>query len=63
MNKKIILLVFDIILSITGIICLSASLAQEDKNQVLLSVGLICNSISLVMWCITSRKKREEKTE
>lgn len=52
---KNVLIVLGIIFSIVGIICLAICISQEEKNQTLLIIGLMCNALSIVTQRVSSR--------
>lgn len=58
MNKGLILPVIRILLSLTGLVSLAVCIAQPGENQVLLWLGLMCNSIAFILYCIANRKKK-----
>ena len=58
MDKKRILLFWGIAFALAGLICLALCLFQNEKKQILLSAGLMCNSIAFVINCIATRKKK-----
>lgn len=58
MNKKRILLFCGIAFASTGLICLALCIFQDGKNQILLSAGLMCESIAFVINCIANREKK-----
>lgn len=57
MSKKRILFFVRLLLAVTGIVCITFCIFSQGDNQVLLSLGLMCNSISLLL--MPSRKKEE----
>jgi len=50
--------IFGILLATVAIICIGICIFQEGQNKVLLSVGLLCNSLAFLLYCLTVRKKR-----
>ena len=57
MSKKRILLFCGIAFAIVGLTCLAVCIFQDGKNQILLSIGVMCSSIAFVINCIANRKK------
>lgn len=58
MRKKRILSIIGILIAIVGLVCLAICIFQDGKNQILLNLGLLCNSIAFIINCITNRKKK-----
>jgi len=50
--------VFGILLAVIAIICIGICIFQEGQNKVLLSIGLLCNSLAFLIYCVTIGKKK-----
>lgn len=50
--------IFGILLVVIAISCFSICIYQEGQNKTLLSIGLLCNSLAFLIYCLTIRKKR-----
>lgn len=50
--------IFGILLAAIAIICIGICIFQEGKNKVLLSIGLLCNSLAFLVFCLTIRKRK-----
>ena len=59
MRKKRILWGLALAIAFAGLICLALHIFQDKNNQILLSAGLMCNSIAFVINCIANRKRKE----
>lgn len=58
MKKDMIVLVVRIILSVVALACFAVCIAQQGKNQVLLSAGFVLNIIAFLL-SLVSRKKEK----
>lgn len=58
MKKDMIVLVVRIILSIVGIACLAACIAQQGENQVLLWIGSVLNIIAFLLSFVSQKDKQ-----
>lgn len=58
MSQRRILSIIVILIAIVGLVCLAICIFQDGKNQILLNLGLLCNSIAFVINCIANRKKK-----
>lgn len=57
MGQKRFLSVIGMVLAIMGLVSISLCIFQQGENQVLLWLGLMCNSIAFLLYCIANRKK------
>ena len=57
-KRRIIFYIIVILIAIIGLVCLALSIFQDGKNQILLPLGLLCNSIALISSCIANSKKK-----
>lgn len=58
MSQRRILSIIGILIAIVGLVCLALCIFQDGKNQILLNLGLLCNSTAFVINCIANRKKK-----
>lgn len=58
MSKKRILLFWGIAFALAGLICLALCVFQDGKSQILLTAGLMANSIAFVINCVANRKEK-----
>lgn len=58
MKKDMIILAVRIILSIVALACFAVCIAQQDKNQVLLSAGFVLTTIAFLL-SLVSRKNEK----
>ncbi len=57
MRSKRIMAIIGIIFSTIGLICISVCIFQQG-NKALLALGLMCNSIAFLLYCINRKKIR-----
>lgn len=55
MSKKRILFAIGCIFAAAGIISVTLCIIQQGENKILLSLGTMCNSLSLMLLCLTRR--------
>ena len=61
MSKRKILFVIGCILLIIEIACICTFLFQKEHNDIWLSgIGLLCNSVALMMNCFTQKNNNEK---
>ncbi len=58
MSQKRILSVLGLLVAIAGLVCLAIHIFQDKNDQLLLILGLSCNSIAFMINCIANRKKK-----
>lgn len=58
MSQRRILSIIGILFAIMGLVSISLCIFLQGENQVLLWLGLMCNSIAFLLNCVTSRKKK-----
>lgn len=46
------------LLAAAAIVCIGICIFQEGQNKALLSLGLLCNALAFVIYCIAMRKKK-----
>lgn len=49
---------FGVLLGVIGLICIGICILREGKNQMFLSVGLLCNSFAILIFCLQTKKKK-----
>lgn len=57
MNQRRFLSRIGLVIAIIGLVSISLCIFQQGENQVLLWLGLMCNSIAFLLYCIANRKK------
>lgn len=55
MRKKRILFVIGGIFAAAGIISLTICIVQQGENKLLLSLGIMCNSLASLLLCLTHK--------
>lgn len=59
MNKKLIYQIIIGLLGLCGLVCIVLNIIIEEKDSVLLIIGLLCNSIALILSCVNNKNKKE----
>lgn len=58
MSQRRFLSMIGLVIAIIGLVSISLCIFQQGENQVLLWLGLMCNSIAFLLYCIANRKKK-----
>lgn len=58
MKQKRIVSIIGLLFAITGLVCIVNSGFQNGSNQGLLSIGVLCNMIALLIFLFFIKKKR-----
>ena len=56
MGRRRVLCIIGILLAVIGIISFTLSIFRQGENQRLLFWGMMCNSISLILYTVNRRK-------
>jgi len=49
---------FGMLLAVVAIICIGICIFLEGHNKVLLPIGLLCNSLAFLIYCLIIKKKK-----
>lgn len=58
MSQRRILSIIGIVVAIIGLVSIALCIFNQGDNQVLLWLGLMCNSVAFFLYCISNRKKK-----
>ncbi len=51
--------IFGVLLCAVGLICIVICILREGQNQIFLSIGLLCNSLALLIYCFIINKQKK----
>ncbi len=51
--------IFGVLLCAVGLICIGICILREGQNQIFLSIGLLCNSLALLIYCFIINKQKK----
>lgn len=61
MNKETIAKIIGVLFALLGLICILICIFKEGKSTRFLSIGLACNSIAFIIYCIVYRRNKSIK--